>query len=120
MRKPWELAKDSGKRAELHEVCSEALRAFFKLSIFLKPILPALVAEVEALFDTPNLSWAHIASQPLKVKPYRHLMTRIDAKQIDALFEPSKETPAMTHPETSPVTAPAAPSGRGAVHHRHR
>ena len=39
--KPWELAKDPARRAELHHVCSDALEAFFVLTVYLAPILPA-------------------------------------------------------------------------------
>jgi methionyl-tRNA synthetase len=38
--KPWELAKDSSKDAQLHEVCSRLLEAFRILTIYLKPVLP--------------------------------------------------------------------------------
>src|SRR6266545_4054197 len=37
--KPWELAKDPTQRDALHEVCSDCISAFFKLTVMLKPVL---------------------------------------------------------------------------------
>jgi methionyl-tRNA synthetase len=92
--KPWALVKDPSRRAELHEVCSDCVSAFFKLTVMLKPVLPALAERVERWLGTPNLTWDDIAQKPQKmgripeqVSPYEYLMTRVEAKQIDALFD---------------------------------
>jgi Xaa-Pro aminopeptidase len=47
--KPWELAKKPENDAKLQEVCSRLLEAFRILTIFLKPVLPQLAAQVEAI-----------------------------------------------------------------------
>ncbi len=103
--KPWELAKDPAKDAALQEVCSRLLEAFRILTIYLKPVLPALAAQVEALLNLQPLQWADVAT-PLphghRINPYTHLMTRIDAKMLDALFE------APAAPEAVPVAETAA------------
>ena len=92
--KPWAVVKDPSRRAELHEVCSDCVSAFFKLTVMLKPVLPALAEHVERWLGTPNLTWDDIAQKPQKmrripeqVSPYEYLMTRVEAKQIDALFD---------------------------------
>ena len=92
--KPWELAKDSTQRAALHEVCSDCISAFFKATVMLKPVLPELALRVEQWLGTPDLSWDDVARKPQRVgrlpervKVYEHLMSRVDPKQIDALFE---------------------------------
>ena len=42
--------------------------------------------------------------EPLsRIKPYTHLLTRVDEKQLDALFESTSEKSAMTTP-TGPST----------------
>ncbi len=47
--KPWELAKhEAASAAALHDVCTVCIEAFRVLTIYLKPILPALAAQVEA------------------------------------------------------------------------
>ena len=47
-KKPWELAKQEGKEAELHAACSEAIEAFRLLTLYLKPVLPKVAEAVEA------------------------------------------------------------------------
>jgi methionyl-tRNA synthetase len=90
-RRPWELAKDPAKREELHEVCSQCLSGFYRLTILLKPILPELAKKAEAFFGMPDLVWSDLAKKPDLVTPYEHLMTRVDPKQIDALLDANRE-----------------------------
>ncbi len=102
-RKPWELAKQAGREADLHSVCSEALAMFRLLTLFLKPVLPKLAADVEAFLGIPPLTWAD-AHTTLRaghrISEYKHLMTRIDPKQVDALVEANKESLAPTPPHS--------------------
>ena len=98
--KPWELAKDAAKDAQLQEVCSRLLEAFRILTIYLKPVLPELAAQVEAQLNIAPLQWADVL-HPLAdghvVNPYNHLMTRVEPKMLDALFEPAADAaPAPT------------------------
>ena len=90
VNKPWELAKHPERENELHEVCSRLLEAFRILTIYLKPVLPALAAQVEAMLGVEPLSWADI-DNPLpdghKVGSYSHLMTRVEGKMLVTLFE---------------------------------
>ena len=97
--KPWELAKDTANNAKLQEVCSRLLEAFRILTIYLKPVLPTLAAQVETLLNIAPLGWEDI-SHPLpdqhRVNPYSHLMTRVDPAMLEALFDAPEETPAET------------------------
>src|SRR5689334_18547421 len=45
--RPWELARDDEKLAELHSICSIAINVFRVLTIYLKPILPDLAQRAE-------------------------------------------------------------------------
>jgi methionyl-tRNA synthetase len=90
--KPWELAKRQDERGRLHAVCSEAIAAFHRMTIFLKPILPALAGRAEKFLGTPDLRWDHLGRRPVRIRQYDHLMTRIDPKQVSALVEANKET----------------------------
>jgi methionyl-tRNA synthetase len=92
--KPWELARQAGddaaKSAALHDVCSVCIEAFRLLTLFLKPVLPALAASVEGFLKIEPLKWSD-AARALghhTIGEYRHLMQRVDPKQLDALFEP--------------------------------
>ena len=97
--KPWELAKDTANNAKLQEVCSRLLEAFRILTIYLKPVLPTLAAQVETLLNIAPLGWEDI-SHPLpdqhRVNPYSHLMTRVDPAMLEALFDAPEETPTET------------------------
>ncbi|WP_137895686.1 methionine--tRNA ligase [Ramlibacter sp. 2FC] len=99
--KPWELAKQAGMDTRLHDVCSTCIEAFRLLSILLKPVLPALAAQVEAFLKVGPLAFAD-GEQALgkghAIGAYQHLMQRVDAKLLDALFEP----PAAAEPEQAP------------------
>jgi methionyl-tRNA synthetase len=100
-QKPWEIAKEAGQDAALQWFCTLYLELFRILTIYLKPVLPKVAEEVEAFLALPKpLVWEDIGT-PLKpghkVQPYRHLVSRIDPKQIDALLEP----PAEAKPEAA-------------------
>jgi methionyl-tRNA synthetase len=89
--KPWELAKQEGQDARLQDVCSTCIEAFRLISLYLKPVLPALAANVEAFLKIEPLTFTD-ASKLLgaghAIGAYQHLMQRVDVKQLDALFEP--------------------------------
>ncbi|HTN48938.1 MAG TPA: methionine--tRNA ligase [Burkholderiaceae bacterium] len=95
--KPWELAKDPASRELLQSVCSDAMRAFRVLTIYLAPILPATAERVaRELFGMPRaFQWSDLAGSPERLAPYKHLMTRVETKRIDALFEPPVEPEAQ-------------------------
>ena len=87
--KPWELAKKEGADAVLHDVCSVCIEAFRLLTIYLKPVLPALAVKVEAFLKIAPLQFAD-AARALgghQIGVYEHLMQRVDAKVVEALFE---------------------------------
>ena len=112
-RQPWLLAKDPAKRDELQDVCSRVLHGFKLLSVLLAPVLPQLATRVaKELFglDRP-FSWSDAEPLPNKIRPYQHLMTRVEEKQLDALFDVSKEA-TMTAPSPQPSPAPA---GEGVI-----
>ena len=92
--KPWELAKQEGSESELLTVCTTAVAMFRDLTVYLAPVLPQLAATAGEMFNFDAFAWKSTA-KPLKegheIKPYKHLMARIDPKQIDALLEPAQE-----------------------------
>ena len=90
--KPWELAKDSSQHvanSQLHEVLSACLEGFKYLTLFLSPILPDVTRRAFDFlgFDGP-LVWGERARPVTTIRKYEHLMTRVDPKMLDALFEP--------------------------------
>jgi len=84
------------------------------MTILLKPVLPDLASAVEAWLGTPDLTWRDLGTapgqagrQPREITAYRHLMARIDAKQMDALIEGPKAA-------ATPSPQPSAGAGGGA------
>ena len=88
--KPWELAKKDGMGERLHDVCSTCIEAFRILTIYLKPMLPRLAADVASFLIVPPEQFADV-NKPLgaghQIGAYQHLMQRVDEKQLEALFE---------------------------------
>ena len=114
--KPWELSKEATQAHRLHEVCSTAISLFRDLTLYLKPVLPKLAEQVEQFLNISPLKWADIGSSlPAghRINEYKHLMTRIDPKQIDALVEANRES-------LAPAPAPQPHSQqRHAEHQQH-
>jgi len=105
-RQPWLLAKDPAKRGELQDICSRTLYGFKLLSVLLAPVLPAVGERVaRELFglDRP-FRWSDAVEPPTRVNPYQHLMTRVDPKLLDALFETDA---AAAAPAAAPTSATA-------------
>jgi methionyl-tRNA synthetase len=114
--KPWELAKLEGQDARLHEVCSVCIEAFRILTIYLKPVLPALAEQVEAFLNVPPMFMAK--SQELlgvhTIGDYKHLMQRVDAKMLEALLEKPEPAAAVVEavkPGGDKSAAPMPPEG---------
>jgi methionyl-tRNA synthetase len=108
---PWVLAKEPDKAAHLQDVCSRALYGFKLLSVLLAPVLPQLAERVaRELFGLERaFMWSDATVLPERINPYQHLMTRVDPKQLDALFE-SDAAPAAAPAggSAAAVTAPGA------------
>ena len=87
--KPWELAKDAAKRADLHRVCSDAICAFYVLSVYLAPLLPDTARRIaRELFGLKrDFSFADLDLRPSRITPFKHLITRVEEKQLDQLFD---------------------------------
>ncbi|HEV8646065.1 MAG TPA: methionine--tRNA ligase [Burkholderiales bacterium] len=102
--KPWLLAKQDGAESKLHEVCTVGLNLFRLLTLYLKPVLPKLASQVELFLQIPELKWKDADALLLdhEIRPYKHLMTRVDPKQITALVEANKESLQPTSPPLPP------------------
>lgn len=107
--KPWILAKDADKTAELHDVCTAALILFRQLTILLSPVLPQVAARVSEFLNDKAITWSDTNGSAVyetmlgrTIGAYSHLMTRVDAKMVEDLFD-------------KPVVPAAAPAGAGTV-----
>src|SRR6267143_1893597 len=113
---PWELSKNfdaprhPNDNDHLHRVCSVTIEWFRLLTIYLKPVLPRLAERAEHFLQLSKaLAFSEVpALLPAghHIKKYEHLMTRVEEKQLDALFDVSKEA-TMTTPSPQPSAAAA-------------
>jgi methionyl-tRNA synthetase len=113
--KPWILAKDADKTAELHDVCSTALILFRQLTILLSPVLPGVAANVATFLNDTHLAWSdteigNVLESMLgrDIGAYNHLMTRVDAKMVEALFDAPAPVVAAAVVAAAVEAAPAA------------
>ncbi|MBD3619799.1 MAG: methionine--tRNA ligase [Chromatiales bacterium] len=108
-RKPWVLAKEAGREAEVQAICTMGLNLFRVLISFLKPVVPKLAADAEAFLGAGELAWDSIGEPLLatRINPFKALMTRIEKDAIDAMTDESKTTLAAAEAAASP-TGPLA------------
>lgn len=92
--KPWELAKQEGQDARLHEVCSELINAFTMLTAYLAPVLPQTAANAARFLNLDTITWANtrVTLGEHAINKYEHLMQRVEQKQVDDLIEANKQS----------------------------
>ncbi len=126
--KPWILAKEAANNVEakqrLGDICANSIAGFKLLTIFLKPILPQLTEAAEKYLNCGSLNWGD-AALPLDVErllptghqfgKFQPLMTRVEEKQLEALFELPKETQAVTASTPHPASPAKAETTAAAV-----
>jgi methionyl-tRNA synthetase len=121
-QKPWLMAKDPARAAEVQAVCTQGLNLFRVLALYLKPIVPRLARGAEKFLGLRDVAWSD-AAEPLlgtTIGAYEPLATRVDPAAVKALLAASAESlkpsgvpAAKSEPATSagkPAHAPAAPA----------
>jgi methionyl-tRNA synthetase len=90
-KKPWAMAKDEARAAEVQAVCSVGINLFRILATYLKPVLPAMAEKSEAFLQT-SLDWTALQA-PLTdhtLAPFEPLLQRVDAEVVAAMVEAGK------------------------------
>ena len=101
-QKPWALAKDPAKSADVLAVCTQGINLFRVLMSYLAPVLPQMAAKAARFLDVELHDWNAVV-QPLldrAIAAYEPLATRLDAKVVAQLITP----------ETAAAAAPARDS----------
>ena len=92
---PWKLAKDESTADQALAICSMGIHLFHILSIYLKPVLPQLVSQVENFLQVEPLSWQDI-TKPLvahQLNDFKPLMKRVESAQVEKMQTSSVEAP---------------------------
>ncbi len=116
---PWVVAKQEGNEAQakLHTDCSSALEMFRLLTLYLKPALPDLAANIERFLNIAPLTWASVNdsfADDHAINEYNHLITRIDPKHIEAMTEANKENLQKSAPAFANVAPPVSAVSKNA------
>ncbi len=100
-QKPWVMVKDADRQDAVQAVCTQGLNLFRALMIYLTPVLPAVADDARELFGEEAWNWDDVREPLLaaNINPYKPLLTRVEAKQVDNMVEQSKPT---TTPEAKP------------------
>ena len=100
---PWLMAKQADKKSELQLVCSQGLNMFRVLMGYLAPILPLMAEQVEAFLAAPVI-WQPEPLLGHRINAFKHLMRRVEQKNIDAMIAESlKESPVTLPKQSSEV-----------------
>jgi len=94
--KPWHLARDPARAAQVLAVATQGLNLFRVLMSCLQPVLPAIAVRAGALLGATDAHWDDIAA-PLLGTPlaaYEPLATRLDPKVVATLVQPEVDGPA--------------------------
>jgi methionyl-tRNA synthetase len=118
--KPWALAKDPAKAAEVLAVCTQGINLFRVLMSYLAPVMPQMAEKAGKFLRISFADWNSVAT-PLfnhPIEAYEPLALRLDPKVVAELVATDKAAPAK--PEAKPVkkskevtntAAPAAAPG---------
>ena len=104
--KPWVLIKAPDQAARVQHICTTGLNLFRALTIYLKPVLPALAQKVEAFFAAGELRWSDL-EKPLTdhaIERFKPLMTRIEPERLDAIVEETRQAVAAAE-KAKPASA---------------
>ncbi len=117
-QQPWVLKKDPARLDEVRNICTVGLNLFRQLAIYLAPVLPRIAQQTGELLGVPIQHWSDVNTPVLgqMVRPYQHMMKRVDKKKVDAMIEESKPVERSGQPSAvsgQPESLPVATLGLG-------
>ncbi|MEO8063269.1 MAG: methionine--tRNA ligase [Pseudomonadota bacterium] len=120
--KPWALAKDPAKAAEVLAVCTQGINLFRVLMSYLAPVMPQMAGKAGKFLNISFAEWESAATPLLDhpIQPYEPLATRLDPKVVAQLIAtpPAAEKKAEAQPakkKSTEVNTPAAPAAAPAA-----
>ena len=107
-REPWKLNKDDSQRQQVQDICSLGINLFRLLVIYLKPILPQMVAASEE-FLNDQLDWdsVHTPLTGHRIEPFKPLLKRVENERVEAMLEASAKQAAalQSAPQSEPQSS---------------
>jgi methionyl-tRNA synthetase len=121
--KPWALAKDPAKAAEVLAVCTQGINLFRVLMSYLAPVMPQMAEKAGKFLRISFAEW-NFVDTPLLDHPidaYEPLATRLDAKVVAQLVDdeaaaaPAEAKPARKKAEPVNDKTPPAAAGFASI-----
>jgi methionyl-tRNA synthetase len=121
--KPWALAKDPAKAAEVLAVCTQGINLFRVLMSYLAPVLPQMAVKAGKFLNISFAEWTSVDT-PLfdhPINAYEPLALRLDPKVVAQLVdaqpaaEPAKAAAKSEKKAKDVNTAATAPAAPGLV-----
>ncbi len=101
---PWAKNKQQGCEQEVHEICTQGINMFRILCIYLKPMLPEVIAQAEIFLNCGELKWSDL-NKPLlnhKINKFKPLMQRVEKEALEHIVNASKEDIKSVPNKTAP------------------
>jgi methionyl-tRNA synthetase len=97
-QKPWALAKDPAKAAEVLAVCTQGVNLFRVLMSYLAPVMPAMAEKAGKFLGVSFADWNAIATPLLgaPIQAYEPLALRLDPAVVKQLVATETSAPART------------------------
>lgn len=92
-KEPWVIAKTDKQSPELQAICSAGINAFRLLTIYLKPVLPALAEKAEQFLNVDPLQWDDL-DQLLcghTINKFKPLITRVESDKVQAMTNATQQ-----------------------------
>src|SRR5262245_55462445 len=115
--KPWALAKDPAKAAEVLAVCTQGINLFRVLMSYLAPVLPDMAKKAEKFLNISFELWESVATPIFDhpIAPYEPLAVRLDPKIVAQLVAPAEAAAAPAKTETKPARKAATVNDKPAA-----
>jgi methionyl-tRNA synthetase len=113
--KPWALAKDPARAADVLAVCTQGINLFRVLMSYLAPVLPEMAKKAGKFLNISFELWESVAT-PLFDHPiaaYEPLAVRLDPKVVAQLVEPAPAAKPDATPKGREVNATPAAAANG-------
>lgn len=101
--KPWVVAKDPNGDERLHQVVTMGLVLFRIIAIYLKPVIPSIVSEIEKFFNEAPFCWnsTTLSLANRRVNRFIPLIRRVESGNIKAMVEEVKNEEDQPTPSES-------------------
>jgi methionyl-tRNA synthetase len=107
--KPWALAKDAARAAQVLGIATQGLNLFRVLMSYLTPVLPRMSQAAATFLGTQFKDWEAVRAPLLggPLLPYQPLATRLDIRAVASLVDAGD---AAAAPATTPAAKAASPA----------